>query len=225
MDDSIRRRVALATVTVVKDEEADSKGRGFLVPGGYVLTAAHCLPWSGEGEMPLGDHFLVTIIVADGSRLKGEVVAVEPVSDIAVIASPDGQTFPREANAFDEFVDSTEGLIVCKDEFPLGEAFPIGIFTHEEHWISGSASQWRENAPTLFVETTPAVSGGTSGSAVLNDYGEVVGVVSTASEPADEPEGRGTNTGTCARPCQSLPVWVWDAIKRAETDDEQLVQE
>jgi S1-C subfamily serine protease len=164
----------------------------------------------------LGDFFLVTIIAADGSRLKGQVVAVEPVSDIAVIGSLDSQDFPNEADAFDEFVDSTEGLILSADEFPFGEGFPVHIFTHKEEWISGSATQWCENAQTLFVETSPAVSGGTSGSAVLNDRGEVVGVVSTASEPADETEDVGTNDGKCARPCHSLPVWVWQAIKRAE---------
>jgi S1-C subfamily serine protease len=220
VDDSIQSRIARATVTVVKDEASDSKGRGFLVHGGYVLTAAHCVPWSGEGEMALGDRFLVTIIAADGSRLKGQVLAVEPVSDIAVIASPDGQDLPTEADAFSKFVDSTEALILCKDEFLFGEGFPIRIFTHEEQWISGKASQWRENAPTLFLETTPTVSGGTSGSAVVNDRGEVVGVVSTASD-SDDGSNDNANDGTCARPCQSLSVWLWQAIKAAEVGDEE----
>lgn len=215
VDDSNRSRIVGATLTVVKDREYDSKGRGFLVHGGYVLTAAHCVNWSGEGEMALGEDVAVSMIAADGSKLLGRVVAVDPVSDIAVIGSIDDATTIEEAQAFDSFVESNEGLILCKDEFPLGVEFALHIYTHKGEWISGEATQWRENTPTLSWEASPPVLGGTSGSAVVNDHGEVVGVVSTASE------SDGSNHGTCARPCKSLPMWVWEEIMTAESDQTQ----
>ena len=180
MDDSIRHRVTIATVTVLNNEEPD--GRGFLVHGGYILTAAHLVPWGRECEMVLGFPFLVTIVTADGRRLKGEVVAVEVASDIAVIASPGHDDFREERGAFDRFAGSTEALILCKDEFPLGKSFPIHIFTHKEEWISGEATQNVEDTPTLVVETHPPVLAGTSGSTIVNDRGKVVGVASTASD-------------------------------------------
>src|SRR5262245_38143525 len=43
-------QVQLATVQIQK-----KGGRGVLVPGGFVLTAAHCVEWSPEGGMVLGD--------------------------------------------------------------------------------------------------------------------------------------------------------------------------
>jgi S1-C subfamily serine protease len=218
-----RSRVARATVTIFKDEESGPIGQGFLVHGGYILTAAHCVPWSGEGQMPLGEYFLVTVIAADGRRLTGQVVAVEPVSDIAVIGSPDGQTFSSQATDFDNYLESTEGLILCKDDFPFGAGFPVQIYTHTAEWISGEATQWGENVPTLSFETKPPVVAGTSGSAIVNDRGEVVGVVSSASETAEEAGDSDVYDGTCARPCQSLPVWLWRAIKSAEKGDNQDV--
>ena len=79
MDDSIQSRVARATVTVINDEKSGAKGRGFLVHGGYILTAAHCIPWTLEGTMTLEDCILVTLIATDDRRLRGQVLAVEPV--------------------------------------------------------------------------------------------------------------------------------------------------
>ena len=220
LNDLIRKQIERATVTVIANEKEDNAGRGFLVQGGYILTAAHCVPWSGDGRMPLGDFFLVKIITADGSRLTGQVVAVEPVSDIAVIGSPDDQTFYKEAVAFDEFAESVQGLPLCGDEFPFGQDFPIYIFTHLGTWLSGKANQWADNAPTLGVETDQGIVGGTSGSAIVNDCGEVVAVVSTfGGVPTREGKSECADTGSNPRPCQSLPVWVWRAIKAAESAD------
>lgn len=209
MNDSIRNRIKLATVTVIHGDEADF-GKGFFVPGGFILTAAHCVPWSGEGQMPLGDFFHVAIIAADGTKLTGEVIAVEVVADIAVIGVLDNQMFSKEAEVFDRFAESIHPLQMCGAEFPFGEDFPVHVMNHCGHWLSGNAAQWKENATTMVVETHPQITPGTSGSAVVNDSGEVVGVVSTL---------HGEEAGaicSCARPCQSLPVWLWRAIKTAE---------
>ena len=52
MDDRIRKRIENATVTITK-----LGGRGVLVSNGIILTAAHCINWSVEGGMVLGDHY------------------------------------------------------------------------------------------------------------------------------------------------------------------------
>ena len=211
MDDTIRNRIELATVTVIKADEADIKGRGFVVHGGYILTAAHCVPWNGDGLMALDIPFHVTVVTPHGQRITGRVVAVEPVSDIAVIGSPDCQAFYAESNTFDDFVESGERLIVCDDEYPFGEWFPVHVFTHECEWISGKA-MYKGDASTLCFQTRPTIPNGTSGSIFVNDRGEVVGIVSSSTETnGDEP-----SSGTCGRPCQCLPVWILRAIKEDE---------
>jgi hypothetical protein len=53
-------------------------GRGVLV-GEIILTAAHCINWSTEGGMVMGDYFVEEIETWDGKRLKVRPLAVEPV--------------------------------------------------------------------------------------------------------------------------------------------------
>ena len=124
MDNANRNRIKRATVTVIGNEESGVIGRGFFVAGEYIVTAAHCLPWSCEGSMLdcMGTH--VEIITADGSRLLGKVVSVDPISDIAVIGPPDSGCFLEEAEVFDRSVKSVEGFGLSGDEFPFGSGLP-----------------------------------------------------------------------------------------------------
>ena len=193
-------------MTVIKDEESGNKGRGFLVHGGYVLTAAHCVPWSGEGEMPLGDRFFVTIIAADGSRLKGQVVGVEPVSDIAVIASPDGQDLPKDAEAFDRFVDSTEGLILCRDEFPFGEGFPVLIFTHKGEWISGEPAQWRKTLRLYLLKPNRQSGAGLPAVPLSTIAGKWLALFPTPPNPQATLETMARMTGLAPGHVKAWPV-------------------
>jgi hypothetical protein len=63
-------------------------GQGILIPGGLVLTAAHCVSFSTDGAMVLGDRFVEEIGTSNGP-LKLNPMAVEPVSDIAVLVALD----------------------------------------------------------------------------------------------------------------------------------------
>jgi hypothetical protein len=47
--DQARARTRAATVQL-----PTKGGQGVLVPGGFVLTAAHCIDWSLDGGMALG---------------------------------------------------------------------------------------------------------------------------------------------------------------------------
>ena len=92
------------------------------------------------------------------------------------------------------------------------------VLTHRGKWISGQVTQqYDQTTATLFVEMKFLVPGGTSGSAIVNGRGEVVGVVSNATESIGDNKNE-SNIGTCPRPCQCLPVWLWRAIKAAEMD-------
>src|SRR5262245_62003024 len=91
-------RVAAATVWLPK-----MRGQGVLVPGGFILTAAHCIEWSREGRMALGEHFTERVETADGRKFVAAVVAAEPVSDIAVLGPADPQRMLDDCEAFESF--------------------------------------------------------------------------------------------------------------------------
>jgi hypothetical protein len=102
------RAKALARVERAVVQFSRKGGRGILVPGGLILTAAHCVNWSLEGDMVLGDDYLEKVQTADGEELLLSVLAIEPVADVAVLGAPDNQRLLEQAIAFDEFTARTK---------------------------------------------------------------------------------------------------------------------
>jgi hypothetical protein len=69
----VRARLARATVKLTA-----KGGQGILVPGGYIITAAHCVEYYGSGGMTLGEHILESVKTADGVEFRVSPVAVHP---------------------------------------------------------------------------------------------------------------------------------------------------
>ena len=71
--------------------------------------------------------------------------------------------------------------------------------------MTGRAMQTWEDAPTLVVEADEQIEGGTSGGPIIDDSGELVGVVSNFSIATGGPY---KSQGTTPQPHLALPVWV-----------------
>ena len=213
----IQSRVANATVIVQTKERGT--GQGVLVHGSYVLTAAHCVDWDHEGPMVLGDHFIQKIRTASGKDLIVSPYAVEPVSDIAVLGTPDGQVFYKESVAFEEFCENTLPVSVSTDTYDFGVWFPVSVLSHLGNWISAHAVQYPGDGHvrTLHIKTDEPTICGTSGGPIISEKGELVGVFSNSGGSPTEIdiEQQCGHTGPCPRPHLTLPVWVWQAILKA----------
>lgn len=70
-------------------------GQGVLVPGGLILTATHCIDWSGTGRMVLGEHYLETVTTKNGARFRVSPWFADPLTDIAALARPTIRSFPK----------------------------------------------------------------------------------------------------------------------------------
>ena len=57
--------------------------------------------------MALGDRFLEWVVTKNGKQFLADIIAVDPVSDIAVLGAPDNQDFGEHADAFEEWTEST----------------------------------------------------------------------------------------------------------------------
>ncbi len=199
---SVEQRLsAVANATVMLTKKG---GQGVLVYGNMILTAAHCINYSCDGSMVLGDHFIEDF--QSGEReLKVSPWAVEPMADIAVLGSLDNQTFDDEAEAFEQFCEETEPVPLCRDEHELFKRFEVFIRTHHHTWVRGTAIQVQPGIRSLGVEADEPITGGTSGGPIVNSNGELVGIVSNFSDVD------GTDmlsTGGSPRPHLALPVWV-----------------
>lgn len=184
-------------------------GQGVLVPGGFIVTAAHCVNWYIEGGMVLGDHCIEEIETCTHDKLRAAPMAIEPVSDIAVLGSLDNQTFCDDATRFEEFCEATEPVRLCTVERELFEEFPCYIRSHKGKFISGVAKPCRGGWKSLAVTAGEQVESGTSGGPVVNENGELLGIVSYFKEcrrPEDD------CTGAVPRPHLALPVWICSVI-------------
>jgi hypothetical protein len=194
MKPDISQKVENATVTLTK-----KGGQGILIRNQMILTACHCIEYSIAGTMALGEYYLEGILTKKGN-LKVTPIFLDPVADIAVLGGLDGQEFYEEYNQFEEFCRNTPPVKICRNKLEVDKKFKIFIYTHEKKWITGIASLGIPGSHMLWIKADEAIKGGTSGSGVINEIGEIVGIVSWTSEQ--------DFTGGAQRPLLALPLWV-----------------
>ena len=207
--EDIYASVAAATIWFPKDG-----GQGILVndsvDGRLIVTAAHCIAQVLDvEEVVQGDLFPQTVKIND-REFTVRPLTVEPFADIAIMYALDGQEFPDEADAFFTFCADIEPVPLCQNALEPGDEFPVHIYTHKGQWITGNAIYY--GGPRLHIEADEQIEGGTSGGPIINDSGELVGVVSTAS--FIEAGGSGKSEGSHPYPSLALPVWVCRRIWR-----------
>ena len=159
-------------------------GRGFVVGtkrgDRLVITAAHCLP-----HLPTGFSIAYTEERTYAELLSplgqppsvwAECLFVDPIADIAVLGSPDGQGLPSQADDWDNFTEAAGVLNTgpCPAEAPA--------------WLLGLEGMWFESPLTcegraLWLHQRPRpIESGMSGSPMIVDD-RAVGVVVTDAGP------------------------------------------
>ncbi len=191
-------------------------GQGVLVPGGFILTAAHCIgEWSMDGGMALGDVHLESVETKAGASFLMRVCAVEPVADIAVLAAADSQELSDDADGFDQFCEATQALEVSADDFDVDSPVEVHVFTHRNTWIQSTATRYgfpgEPAGAFVTILSERNVEGGTSGGPVIDTSGRLVGLVSVAGGTKGS-----SKEGTMPRPHLALPRWIWTLIEAAQ---------
>ena len=215
ISESIKTMVANATVSLLRQG-----GQGVLVKNSLIVTAAHCIDYKCDGSMVLEDFFIEEIKTLQGKKLKVTPWAVEPVKDIAILGSLDGQSFYDEANEFEEFCEKTKPVSLCFDSLKSSHKFPIYIYTHKKTWIKGEAARYGPNkeSPSIGIQANEQIEGGTSGSPIINEQGQLVAIVSNSKVgiPYD---------GSAPRPHLALPAWASRSIRRGHVLYDELTPE
>jgi V8-like Glu-specific endopeptidase len=191
-------------------------GQGVLVNGNLILTAAHCVTFSLEGSMTQGDHYIEEIKTKDGAVLKVAPIAIEPLSDIAALGALDEQEFSDDVETFEAFCEQTKGIPVFKGTLQFKDSLKVYVHTHKGGWLAGKVTNYSHNLPhRLCIKTEGLIEGGTSGGPIINEQGELVGIVSTyyTSERTSEPT---SDSGLTPRPLLTLPSWVCRQIESAQ---------
>ena len=96
---------------------------------------------------------------------------------------------------------------------PVGHAARSTSCGSEVPSEAGNCPQCAEDASSLVVEADEQIEGGTSGGPVVNELGELVGIVSHSSQETDESR---KSRGSIPRPHLALPAWVLQKMARSE---------
>ena len=201
-----KREVAKATVTLPK-----LGGQGVLVNGNLIITAAHCIDFKRDGNGVPGSHhrdFYIEDIKTARGEFEAALLAADPISDMAVFGAPDGRgsrEFFEKKVYFEMFCEETKPVPLCLSDFEPFLSFPVQIYTHIGFWVTGSAMQCPEDAHILWVEADRPIDCNSSGGPIINEQGELVGIVSNFCMAT---RGQDKSKGPVPRPHLTLPVWV-----------------
>jgi hypothetical protein len=206
LSEIIRTQIEQATVTLTK-----KGGQGVLIKGNLILTSAHCIDFSVEGGMVLGDYFIEDLLTSRG-ELKCCPVALEPMTDIAALGALDGQENALDAELFERFCEQTSPVSLFTEDLSTGSPIAVYVLTHHKTWIKGTATPMQARAKALFVEWPEQIEGGTSGGPIITESGQLVGVVSNASITAGPCSGLVYRSNLC------LPVWIIQMIANSTSD-------
>lgn len=181
-------------------------GQGVLIEDGLIVTAAHCVNAQFDGAMAVGPESFIEKIKTGEETLKVAPLAVEPVSDIAVLGAMDEQMFPDEVEAYEKFCTRTKPVRICRCDTELFQKFTVHLYyRRKKTWVEGTAMQCAPQAHVLGIEAGKEIEFGMSGGPIVSDSGELVGIVSYFNS---DPDPEKPTSGLSPRPHLALPVWV-----------------
>ncbi|MEY2985120.1 MAG: protease [Cyanobacteriota bacterium] len=145
------------------DPTEQGTGSGFiLTSNGEVLTNAHVV----EGAKT------VKVTLKDGSVLVGEVMGVDPMTDIAAVKI-DAENLPVVEIGHSDRLQTGEWAIAIGNPLGLDNTVTVGIISA----LGRSSSEVGvPDKRVRFIQTDAAINPGNSGGPLLNAKGEVIGV-------------------------------------------------
>lgn len=138
-------------------------GSGFILSAdGRLITNAHVV----EGAET------VQVTLKDGRELVGEVLGVDPVTDVAVI-KVDAENLPTVKLGQSATLNPGEWAIAIGNPLGLDNTVTVGIISALDR---SSSEVGVPDKRVKFIQTDAAINPGNSGGPLLNAYGEVIGI-------------------------------------------------
>jgi len=149
---------ALQAIPVLSEEV--KSGSGFIFhPDGYILTNYHVVVDSTE----------LTVILSNGNRTGAKVVATDPKIDLALLKIP-GSNFPVLPIGESQKISVMDSVVAMG--FPMFSTIGYDVSAYDGKI---NAIRQSEHAPLLQIDAN--INPGNSGGPLLNDRGEVIGIV------------------------------------------------
>ena len=137
-----------------------SLGSGVIIsPQGYILTNNHVIKGADE----------ILVALKDGRTSKATIIGTDPDTDLAVlhIALKDVPAITLNKNQKNEVGDV---VLAIGNPFGVGQTVTSGIISATGRDMLGI------NTFENFIQTDAAINPGNSGGALINSYGELIGI-------------------------------------------------
>lgn len=158
-------------------ESPDDQGSGLVMDTeGYVLTCNHVV----EGANA------VFVRTSDGRKIHATKVVGDPVTDLAVIQLGDTDQLTPVRFGDSDRLRVGDWVVSLASPFDLQQSVSFGIVSSTERWLSSS--------PVPMIQNDASTNPGSSGGALLNLRGEVVGIIEGCLSTTGEFQGIGLAT-------------------------------
>jgi hypothetical protein len=192
-------------------------GCGFVVWGArnrLVITAAHCLPHfppcASASSLEERTYPGLLAEINEQPSVWTECLFVDPISDIAVLGSPDTQALSEQADAYGRLIEARSPVPIANPK------------RNAQAWLLSLEGGWfpctvQHNGGALWLfNAKEGIVAGMSGSPIISDDGAAIGIVCVSGGTAGT--GRHTSGGPNPRLAHHLPGWVLrSAVSRGQS--------
>ncbi|TVQ17663.1 MAG: peptidase S1, partial [Spirochaetaceae bacterium] len=144
-------------------EQGQSGSGSIIDQRGYVLTNNHVVRGASE----------ITVTLADGTSLPGEVIGTDPENDLAVLKiDPHGRELTTIPLGRSDNLRVGQKVLAIGNPFAIGRTLTTGV-------VSGLDRSVRADANFVInglIQTDASINPGNSGGPLLNSRGEMIGV-------------------------------------------------
>jgi len=146
--------------TKSREEVESSLGSGVIFnQHGYILTNNHVIAGADE----------ILIALKDESVKKAKIIGTDPETDLAVLKIQ-GDNLPAITLATEKQIRVGDVVLAIGNPFGVGQTVTSGIISATGRDMLGI------NTFENFIQTDAAINPGNSGGALINPYGELVGI-------------------------------------------------
>jgi len=159
-------------INVPTKRPTQSLGSGVIVStDGYVVTNNHVIQGAQE----------IAVVLYDGRVVNARVVGGDAETDLAVLKI-DASNLPSITIADKNPLNVGDVVLAIGNPFGIGRTVTMGI-------VSALGRQLNKSVYEDFIQTDAAINRGNSGGALVNAYGELVGINSEVLTPGGQNVG------------------------------------